>query len=113
MGTIATHRQRHFSAAERAEWISLYRSSQLPASQFAQQQGLKLRTLYGWLRRGCPRSSPDAEVSAFQEVHFPSFLPTGAWVAEIALPDGVVVPLDTAARPPWIKFLLQTLRQAC
>ncbi len=113
MEAIATQRQRHFNAAERAEWISLYRSSQLPANQFAQQHGLKLGTLYRWLHQERQRSSPNTEASAFQEVRLPSFLPTRAWVAEIAWPDGVVVRLGAAATPAWIKSLLQTLRQAC
>ncbi len=113
MEAIAVQRQPHFSAAERGEWISLYRSSQLPASQFAQQHGLKLGTLYRWLRQERQRSCPDTEASAFQEVHLPCLLPTRAWVAEIALPDGVVVRLSAAAPPAWVKLLLQTLRQTC
>jgi len=53
MEAITTQRQRHFNAEEReerAEWISLYHSSQLPQKQFAQEHGLKLGTLQRWLR---------------------------------------------------------------
>jgi transposase-like protein len=113
MEAIATQRQHHFSAAERGEWISLYRSSQLPASQFAPQHGLNLGTLYRWLRQERQHSSADTEASGFQEVHLSSFLPTRAWVAEITLPDGVVVRLSAAATPAWIKLLLQMLRPTC
>lgn len=108
----ATQRQRRFSAAERGEWISRYRSSQLPTSQFAQQHGLNRGTLYRWLRQERPPRAADSEGLAFQEVYLPSSL-TRAWVAEITLPEGVVVRLGAAATPAWIKFLLQTLRSAC
>jgi len=113
MEAIATQRRRHFSAAERGEWISLYHSSRLPARQFAQQHDLKLGTIYRWLRQERQPSGPDREASAFQEVHLPCFLPTRAWVAEITLPEGVVVRLSAAAPPAWVKLLLQTLRPAC
>jgi transposase-like protein len=112
MEAITTQRQRHFNAEERAEWISLYRSSQLPQEQFAQQHALKLGTLQRWLRQD-RRSSPSTEASAFQEVRLPSFLPTRAWVAEILLPNGVVVRLSAAATGSWIQSLLHTLRKAC
>jgi hypothetical protein len=36
-----------------------------------------------------------------------------AWVAEILLPNGVVVRLGATATPSWIPSLLQTLRKAC
>lgn|SRR5262249_55232278 len=113
MEAVATQRRRRSSAEERAEWISLYRSSQWPLDQFAQQHGLKLGTLQRWLRQEHQRSSPSSEASAFQEVHLPSFLPARAWVAEILLPDGVVVRLGATATPSWIQFLFQTLRKAC
>lgn len=113
MEAIAVQRQRRSSAAERGEWISLYRSSQVSASQFAQQHGLNRGTLYRWLRQERRRSSAETEASAFQEVHLPSFLPTRAWVAEIAWPEGVVVRLSAAAPPAWVKLLLHTLRPTC
>jgi transposase-like protein len=113
MEAIATQRQRHFNAEERAEWISLYRSSQLPQEQFAQQHALKLGTLQRWLREEHRGSSPSTEAAAFQEVRLPSFLPTRAWVAEILLPNSVVVRLGATATPSWIQFLVQTLRKAC
>ena len=59
-GIIAseTQRQRHFNAEQRAEWIALYRSAQLPQEQFAQQNGLKVGTFQRWLREEHQRSSP-------------------------------------------------------
>lgn len=56
-------------AAERAEWISLYRSSGLPQEQFAPQHGLKLGTLQRWLRQERQQSSPSNEASTFQDPH--------------------------------------------
>jgi len=75
MEAITTRRQRHCNAAERAEWVSRYYSSQLSQEQFTQQHGLKLGTLQRWLREERQRSSLSTEASAFQEVRLPSFLP--------------------------------------
>jgi hypothetical protein len=108
-----TQRQRHFNAGQRAEWIALYRSAQLPQEQFAQQNDLKLGTLQRWLREERQRSSPSTAASAFQEVRLSSCLSAHAWAAEILLPNGMVVRLDAAATSPWMQSLLQVLRKAC
>ena len=108
-----TQRQRHFNAEQRAEWICLYHSSQLPQEQFAQQNGLKLGTLQRWLREEHQRSSSSTAASAFQEVRLSSCLPARTWAAEILLPNGVVVRLDAAATSSWMQSLLQVLRKAC
>jgi transposase-like protein len=113
MEAITTQRQRHFNAEQRAEWVSLYHSSQLPQEQFAQQNGLKLGTLQRWLREERQRSSPSTAASAFQEVRLSSCLPTHAWTAEILLPNGVVVRLDAATTSSWMQSLLQALCKAC
>jgi transposase-like protein len=108
-----TQHQRHFNAEQRAEWIALYRSAELPQDQFAQQNGLKLGTFQRWLREERQRSSPSTAASAFQEVRLPSFVPSHAWVAEVLLPNGVVVRLGAAATPSWMQSLLPVLRKAC
>jgi|SRR5215470_1833253 len=113
METVATQRRRYYNAAERAEWISRYRSSQLPASQFTEQHGLKLETLCRWLRQERPCSSANPLASGFQEVHLPSLSLSHAWAAEIAFPGGVVVRLGATATASWIQSLFQALRQAC
>jgi transposase-like protein len=108
-----TQRQRHYNTEQRAEWIALYRSTQLRQEQFAEQNGLKLGTFQRWLREERQRSSPSIAASAFQEVRLPPFLPRHAWVAEVVLPNGVVVRLDVATTPSWMQSLLQVLRKAC
>jgi transposase-like protein len=113
MEAITTQRQRHFNTAERSEWVALYHSSQLPQEQFVQQHGLRLGTLQRWLREERERNSSSAEAPVFQEVHLPSVLPTRGWVAEILLPNGVVVRLGANALPSWMPSLLQTLRKTC
>jgi hypothetical protein len=113
METVATQRRRYYNAAERAEWISLYRSSQLPASQFTQQYGLKLETLCRWLRQERPSSSPSPVTAGFQEVRLPSLSLSHTWAAEIAFPGGVVVRLGATATASWMASLFQALRQAC
>jgi len=54
--TSIQHR-RHFTADERAEWISLYRSSGLTQRGFVKQHGLVLGTFQQWLYREQRRAS--------------------------------------------------------
>jgi len=48
---------RHFTADERAEWISRYRSSGLSQRRFVRQHGLVLGTFQQWLYRAQRRIS--------------------------------------------------------
>ena len=48
----------HFTAEERESWISRFRSSGLPQARFAEQNGLKLKTLQRWLYGRGARMAP-------------------------------------------------------
>ncbi len=113
METTGIEKHRYCNRNERAEWITQYRSSGLRPAQFAEQHGLKLGTLRNWIQKEGHGSSPVGETSGFQELLLPSGAAAGPWVAEVQLPDGVVVRLGVAATPSWIASLLKTVRPLC
>ena len=112
MELAGIEKHRYCNRNERAEWITQYRSSGLRPAQFAEHHGLKLGTLRRIQKEG-PGSSPGSETSGFQELLLPSVAAAGPWVAEVQLPDGVVVRLGVAATPSWIASLLKTVRPLC
>jgi transposase-like protein len=107
--------QRHprVSAQERAQWVSQYGSSQLPASKFAEQHGLKVGTLQRWIREERQRGSSPSEAPGFAELRLPAWGTTGAWAAEVLLPGGIVVRLGATAGPSWMQSLFASLRPVC
>ena len=139
----STKQQRpHFTVEERESWISRFRSSGLAQARFAEQNGLKLKTLQRWLyRRGAhaatkrrPRVSapwdrshrigrtavtihrkPRRTPSAtFREIMRPPLGPARAgWAAEVTWPNGVTVRLGAGAEVSWIGALLGAVRPAC
>ena len=113
METTGIEKQRYCNRNERAEWITQYRSSGLRPAQFAEQHGLKLGTLRNWIQKEGPGSSLGSETSGFQELLLPSGAAAGPWVAEVQLPDGVVVRLGVVATPSWMAALLKTVRPSC
>jgi len=113
MELAGIEKHRFCNRNERAEWITQYRSSGLRPAQFAEQHGLKLGTLRNWIQKEGPGSSLGSETSGFQELVLPSVAAAGPWVAEVQLPDGVVVRLGVAATPSWIASLLKTVRPLC
>jgi lambda repressor-like predicted transcriptional regulator len=52
-------RRKYFSQPERMQWVTRFRSSGLTQAQFAEQNGLKLKTLQRWLYREGPRGEPE------------------------------------------------------
>lgn len=137
---IEPHRK-YFSQLERTQWVMRFRSSGLSQAQFAEQNGLKLKTLQKWVygrsSRRAGRQQPTSGVRrpvhrdqqrvvpkpeklwrvpspTFQEVRLP---PLGAlsadWAAEVAWPSGVTVRLGVRTEAAWIGALLKAVRQAC
>ena len=131
----------HFTAEERESWISRFRPS-LPQARFAEQNGLKLKTLQRWLYgRGArpapkgkppvsahedrshridrtalviPRKSRRTPSATFREVRLPPLgLARAGWAAEVTWPSGVTVRLGAGAEAAWIGALLGAVRQAC
>lgn len=132
--------RRHFTAEEREGWISRFRSSSLSQRRFAEQNGLKVKTLQRWLYRRGALAAPWRKPSApgdrshriertavviqrkprrtpsptFQEVKLPPLGPAQAgWAAEVAWPNGVTVRFGAGAEAAWIATLLAAVHQAC
>jgi transposase-like protein len=117
-----------YTSEERTQWISRYRSSGLSQVQFAQQHGLKLMTLRGWLhrqRQGRAASTvpqktaapePKSPTTTFREIKAAALWPdplSAGWAAEVTWPSGVSVRLRQGAEVSWMKALLGAVRQAC
>jgi hypothetical protein len=131
-----------FTVEERESWISRFRSSGLAQARFAEQNGLKLKTLQRWLyRRGAhaatkrkpPVPAPEdrshridrtavaihrrpgrAPSATFREVMLPPLGPGSAgWAAEVSWPSGVTVRFGAGAEAAWIGAVLDVVRQAC
>ncbi|HLJ88469.1 MAG TPA: hypothetical protein VKZ53_16735 [Candidatus Angelobacter sp.] len=140
MNSLTRQRRRQSTPEEREGWISRFRSSGLSQAHFAEQNGLKLKTLQRWLYgrgahaapMGKPSASGDhshrigrkavvicrkprrAPSPTFQEVKLPPLDSASAgWVAEVAWPSGVTVCFGAGAEAAWIGALLETVRQAC
>ena len=142
MNSLTKQRRPHFTAEERESWISRFRTSGLSQARFAEQNGLKLKTLQRWLyRRGAhaamKRKSPvpahgdrshrtdrtavaihrkprRTPSATFREVMLPALGPARAgWVAEVTWPSGVTVRFGAGAEAAWIGAVLEAVRQAC
>jgi len=100
-----------FTADERAQWVSRYRSSGLTQAQFAQQHGLKLTTLQWWIYGGHRKQQHSA--NGFREIAVSPLWPAGAWAAELTWPSGMTVRLGAQAEAAWIEALLKMVRQEC
>jgi hypothetical protein len=132
----------HFTGEERESWISRFRSSGLSQARFADQNGLKLKTLQRWLyRRGAQaarkrkppvpahgdrsrridrtavaihRKPRRTPSPTFREVRLPALGPARAgWVAEVTWPGGVTVRLRAGVEAAWMEVLLGAERRAC
>ena len=108
---ITLQRHPRVNGEERAQWVSQYRSSELPARQFAQEHGLNVGTLQRWIREERQRSNRQNQTPGFQEVGLP--WPTGAWLAEVLLPSGIVVRLGATAPAAWMQWLWESLLASC
>ena len=118
-----------YTSAERAQWIARYRSSGLNQVQFAQQHGVKLKTLQGWLYRQPRRRAASAvaqktrgpepkqpPTTSFCEIKAPALgsdPPSAGWAAEVTWPSGVTVRLGAEAEAAWIAALLEAVRRTC
>lgn len=109
---VLQHRTR-VSAEARAQWVSQYVSSQLPASKFAEQHGLKVGTLQRWIREERQRGGSPSAAPGFAELSLSALGTNGAWAAEVVLPGGILVRLGATAEPSWMQSLLASLRPLC
>ncbi len=99
---------------EREELVAKYHASGLTQREFAQQHGLKLGTFQQWVYRphAAPRTARGKK-SAFQEVSLTEVPFLNGWAAELQLPRGVALRLNTQASAEWVGALVQKLGQLC
>jgi transposase-like protein len=78
---------RHRSEAERAKWVSRWRSSGASCERFARKHGLSPATLYRWSQRGC--QDVGTTVPGFAQVRVVGEVSSAA--LELEHPSGCVV----------------------
>ena len=99
---------------EREELVAKYQASGLTQREFAQQHGVKLGTFQQWVYR--PRTPvPIArrKKPAFQEVSITEVPFLNGWAAELQLPRGVALRLNSHASAEWVGALVQRLGRVC
>jgi transposase len=107
-------RRRCSTQQEREELVAKYRASGLTQRQFAQQHGVKLGTFQQWVYR--PRSAhrlTRRKKPAFQEVSITEVAFLNSWAAQLQLPRGVALRLNSHASAEWVGALVQKLGQIC
>ena len=97
--------RQQFTSQQINEYLQTQARSGLTIAAFCQQHGLHPSSFYGWKRR---QQSPATVSPTFHEVTLPA-LPSSAWVAEIALPTGIVLrwtaQADLARLASWLSPL--------
>ena len=79
----------------RAAWVARYRRSGLTQPAFVQAHGLKLGVLRYWVYGSQPKAVVSAARPRLQELCLPVTEATCGWGAEIRLPDGCRMRLQT------------------
>ena len=110
---MVLQRRPRMNAEARAQWVSQYVSSQVPASKFAEQHGLKVGTLHRWIREARQLGGSPTAAPGFAELSLPALGTNAAWAAEVVLPGGILVRLGATAGPSWMQSLLASLRPPC
>ena len=138
MNSLTKQRRTQSTPEEREGWISRFRSSGLSQAHFAEQNGLKLKTLQRWLYGRGAHAEPMRKPSApedrshqierkavvihrkvrrtpratFREVVLPALGPASAgWAAEVSWPSGVAVRFGAGAEAACIGAVLEAVRQ--
>ena len=106
---IPRHR---YTAAERREFVSLYRKSGLTQSEFARQHQLNICTLHQWIHRANKLTTPAPE-PLFKEVLLPPPPPTPGWAAEIIVGNDLTLRLGSQFSPQLIIQVIRQLRRSC
>jgi len=103
-----------FTDQEREKLIAEYRASGQGQREFAQQQGIKVGTLRQWIYRlRLPQRIVRRNKRAFQEVPIAEVAFLNSWAAELQLPRGVALRLNSHPSAQWIGDLVQKLGQIC
>src|SRR5947208_2924284 len=95
--SVASRRPR-WTPQERAQLVAKYQASGLTQREFAQQYGVKLSTFQQWVYRPrCPARVSRRKRPAFQEVAITEVPFLNCWAAELQLPRGVTLRLNSHA----------------
>src|SRR6266702_3027749 len=107
--------KRHCSTRQaREQLVAKYQASGLTQREFAQQHGVKLGTFQQWMYRPqSPHRITRTKKPAFQEVSITEVPFLNSWAAELQLPRGVALRLNSHANAEWIGALVQKLGQIC
>jgi transposase-like protein len=104
--------RRWFSVKEREEIVQEYQRSGLTQRAFASRRGISLSTLVNWLCRDRAKSENPANGDVdFQAVDMSGVLGAQKWVAEVVMPNGVILRL--AAMDAVAERLVKALGRAC
>ena len=104
----------HSTQQEREQLVAKYQASGLTQREFAQQHGVKLGTFQQWVYRPrLPHPIARRKKPGFQEVSLTEVPFLNGWAAELQLPRGVALRLNSHANAQWIGALVQKLGQIC
>lgn len=111
--SVASRRSR-WTQREREQLVAKYHASGLTQREFARQHGVKLGTFQQWVYRPRPpQAVARRKQPAFQEVSLTAVPFLNGWAAELQLPRGVALRLNSHASAEWVGALVQKLGQIC
>ncbi len=96
-----------WSAAERAEWRSLFEQSGQTAAEFCRHNDLSPATLSFWLRQ--QQEPAVSEESALVEIPQQILASVGGTAVTAHLPGGVRLQIAAGTDPAWLAQLVQAL----
>ena len=95
---------------QRAQWLDRLRRSGLSQEGFARRHGLKLSRLRYWLYHPRWRRASASGAPRWQEIRVNGWPATPSWGAEISLPGGCTVRLQTELARELVTPLLAPVR---
>ena len=102
--------RRKYSAAQRQEFVTLYRESGLTQVEFARQHEIKACTFHRWLG---PRKQPTAPCPVFTELLLSPPTGASAWSTEILLGRDITVRFGASVPATFMAELVNGLRRPC
>ena len=95
---------------QRAQWLDQFRRSGLSQAGFARRHGLKVSRLRYWLYHPRRRQASTNGGPRWQEIRVKGWPATPSWGAEISLPGGCTVRLQTELARELVTPLLAPVR---
>jgi transposase-like protein len=104
-------RRRHYSLAQRQEFVALYHQGQLSLSEFARRHDLKLTTLYQWVHH--MKALPSLGRPVFKEVLLSAPAVSPTWAVELTVNADLTLRLGAQTSAEFIAQLVHHLRRPC